>query len=62
MDRDGVAVICAATDSVFDRITVGARPSCAAVSPATGQLYVADYAGVLTGLPAVMPVLQAVTA
>jgi DNA-binding beta-propeller fold protein YncE len=60
MDRDGVAVICTSTGAVFDRIAVGERPSCMAVSPATGWLYVADYAGVLTGLPTVPPVLQAV--
>ena len=60
MDRDGVAVICTSTGAVFDRIAVGERPSCMAVSAATGWLYVADYAGVLTGLPTVPPVLQAV--
>ncbi len=58
VDRQGVAVICAVTGEVLDRITVGAQPSCVAVSPVTGTLYVADYAGVLTGLP----VLQAVIA
>jgi DNA-binding beta-propeller fold protein YncE len=59
MDREGAAVICTATGAVFDRIRVSARPSCMAVSPATGWLYVADYAGVLTGLPTAPPVLQA---
>jgi hypothetical protein len=37
--------------AVRDRIAVDERPSCMAVSPSTGWLYVADYAGVLTGLP-----------
>jgi DNA-binding beta-propeller fold protein YncE len=51
MDRDGVAVICTSTGAMLDRIAVGERRSCMAVSPATGWHYVADYAGVLTGLP-----------
>ncbi len=50
-----VAVICAVTGKVFARITVGAWLSSVAASSATGRLYVADYAGVLTGLPAVAP-------
>jgi DNA-binding beta-propeller fold protein YncE len=59
VDRDGISVICASDRRVFNRITIGARPSCAATSSATGQLYVADHAGHVTTLPAVTPVLQA---
>ena len=54
VEPDGVTVICAATDEVFDHITIGGWPSCVA-SLSTGRLYLADYAGVLTGLPAVTP-------
>jgi DNA-binding beta-propeller fold protein YncE len=54
VEPDGVTVICAATDEVFDHITIGGWPSCVA-SLSTGRLYLADYAGVLTGLPAVAP-------
>ena len=57
--RDGISVICASDRKVFKRITIGAQPSCAATSSATGQLYVADHAGNVTSLPAVIPVLQA---
>jgi DNA-binding beta-propeller fold protein YncE len=59
VDRDGISVICAPDRRVFNRIAIGARPSCAATSSATGQLYVADHAGHVTTLPAVTPVLQA---
>jgi DNA-binding beta-propeller fold protein YncE len=52
----GVAVICALTGAVLDRITVGEWPSCLAAGLATGRLYVADYAGVLIGVPAATPV------
>lgn len=54
LQPNGVAVICAATDEIFDHITVGGWPSCIA-SLSAGRLYLADYAGVLTGLPVVTP-------
>jgi DNA-binding beta-propeller fold protein YncE len=57
--RDGISVICVSDRRVFERIAIGARPSCVATSAATGQLYVADHAGNVTTLPAVTPVLQA---
>jgi DNA-binding beta-propeller fold protein YncE len=57
--RDGISVICASGRRVFERIAIGARPSCVATSSVTGQLYVADHAGNVTTLPAVTPVLQA---
>jgi DNA-binding beta-propeller fold protein YncE len=57
--RDGISVICASERKVFRRITIGARPSCAATSSATGQLYIADHAGNVTTLPTVTAVLQA---
>jgi DNA-binding beta-propeller fold protein YncE len=49
VEHDGVAVLCAVTGENIGHITVGARPSCVAVSAATCQLYVGDYAGLLTG-------------
>ena len=55
VEPDGVTVIRAATDEVVDHITMGGWPSCVAASLSTGRLYLADYAGVLTGLPAVTP-------
>jgi DNA-binding beta-propeller fold protein YncE len=60
VDRDGIAVICASDGRLFKRITVDARPSCIAMSSATGRLYVADHAGNVTTLSVVTPVLQAV--
>jgi DNA-binding beta-propeller fold protein YncE len=57
--RDGISVICASDRRVFERIAIGARPSCVATSSAPGRLYVADHAGNVTTLPAVIPVLQA---
>jgi DNA-binding beta-propeller fold protein YncE len=56
---DGIAVIYAMSDRVFERITLDARPSCVATSSATGRLYVADHAGGVTALRAATPVLQA---
>ncbi|HEY9305566.1 MAG TPA: YncE family protein [Mycobacterium sp.] len=50
----GLAMISATTDDVVNHIAVGGWPSCI-VSPAADRLYVANYAGVLTGLPAVDP-------
>jgi DNA-binding beta-propeller fold protein YncE len=41
VDRDGIAVICASTGMVFERITVDARPSCIALNSALSRLYVA---------------------
>ena len=60
MDRDGVAVLCAFSERVFESITVNARPSCVAVSSGVGRLYVADHVGDVTVLPVATPVLQAV--
>lgn len=60
VDRDGVAVLCALSERVFERITVDARPSCVAVSSGVGRLYVADHVGDVTALPVVTPVPQAV--
>jgi DNA-binding beta-propeller fold protein YncE len=57
--RDVISVICASDRRVFERIAIGAEPSCVTTSSATGQLYVADHAGNVTTLPAVTPVLQA---
>jgi DNA-binding beta-propeller fold protein YncE len=57
--RDGISVICASDRKVFNRIAIDARPSCAATSSAKAQLYVADHAGNVTTLPAIVPVLQA---
>ena len=60
VDRDGVAVLCALNERVFESITVDARPSCVAVSSGVGRLYVADHAGDVTVLPVATPVPQAV--
>jgi DNA-binding beta-propeller fold protein YncE len=38
VDRDGIAVICASTGMVFERITVDARPSCIALNSALSRL------------------------
>jgi hypothetical protein len=43
----------------FQPNPIDARPSCAATSSAKAQLYVADHAGNVTTLPAIVPVLQA---
>jgi DNA-binding beta-propeller fold protein YncE len=59
MDRAGVAVICACTGAVVERITTAAQPSCVALDSALSLLYVADHAGHVTSLPAVTAVLQA---
>jgi DNA-binding beta-propeller fold protein YncE len=56
---DGISVICASERRVFERIMIGARPSCVATSSSMGRLYVADHAGNVTTVPAVTPVLQA---
>jgi DNA-binding beta-propeller fold protein YncE len=53
VEPSGVTVINATTHQVVDHIAIGGWPSCAA-SCATG-LYVANYAGVLTGLPSATP-------
>ena len=50
VDSDHVAVLCTKTQEVVDVITVGAQPSCLAVSPNGDRLYVADYAGGVTAL------------
>ena len=60
VDRDGVSVLCALSERVFESITVDARPSCVAVSSGVGRLYVADHVGDVTVLPVATPVLQAV--
>ncbi len=60
VDRDGIAVICATDGRLIQRIKVDARPSCIAMSSATGRLHVADHAGNVTTLPVVTLVRQAV--
>jgi YVTN family beta-propeller protein len=45
VDYDHVAVLCTLSLEVVNTVTVGARPSCAAVNFDGGRLYVADYAG-----------------
>ena len=60
VDRDGVSVLCALSERVFESITIDARPSCVAVSSGVGRLYVADHVGDVTVLPVATPVLQAV--
>ena len=52
VEPGGVTVISATTHEVVDHIAAGGWQSCVA-SSAPGRLYVANYAGVLTGLPAV---------
>ena len=46
VDYDRVHVVCTETRAVIGSVSVGARPSCIAVSPE--RLYVADYAGCVT--------------
>jgi DNA-binding beta-propeller fold protein YncE len=46
VDYDRLHVVCTETRTVVGSVSVGARPSCVAVSP--GRLYVADYAGGVT--------------
>jgi DNA-binding beta-propeller fold protein YncE len=60
VDRDGIAVLCALTERVFDSITVDVRPSCVAMSSAASRLYVADHVGDVTVLPVATLVLEAV--
>ena len=48
VDVDRVAVMCMITNEIVDAIAVGTQPSCVAVSPRGGRLYVADYSGVVT--------------
>jgi YVTN family beta-propeller protein len=47
VDYDQVVVLCTLSLEVVNSITIGARPSCVAVSP-DGRLHVADYAGGVT--------------
>jgi DNA-binding beta-propeller fold protein YncE len=60
VDRDGVAVLRASSERVFEIITVDARPSCVAVSSGVDRLYIADHVGDVTVLPVAAQVLQAV--
>jgi DNA-binding beta-propeller fold protein YncE len=48
VDVDRVAVMCMITGEIVDAIAVGTQPSCVAVSPGFGRLYVADYSGAIT--------------
>ena len=48
--RDAVAVLCLITNEIVDTLTVGAQPSCVAISPDGARLYVADYSGRVTVL------------
>lgn len=48
VDVDRVAVMCMITNEIVDAIAVGTQPSCVAVSPGGGRLYVADYSGLVT--------------
>ena len=48
VDVDRVAVMCTITGEIVDAIAVGTQPSCVAVSPGFGRLYVADYSGAVT--------------
>ena len=45
VDYDHVAVLCTLTHQVVTKVTVGARPSCVAVTSDGGRLVVADYDG-----------------
>jgi len=45
VDYDHVAVVCTLTHQVVTKVTVDARPSCAAVTSDGGRLVVADYDG-----------------
>jgi DNA-binding beta-propeller fold protein YncE len=54
VEPGGITVISAAAHEVVDHIAVGGWPSCVAGS-APDRLYVANYAGALTALPAVTP-------
>jgi DNA-binding beta-propeller fold protein YncE len=45
VDYDRVSVICTLTHEIVNTITVDARPSCVALDPTSGRLYVADFAG-----------------
>jgi YVTN family beta-propeller protein len=46
VDYDQVHVVCTETRTVVGSVSVGARPSCVAVSPE--RLFIADYAGSVT--------------
>jgi YVTN family beta-propeller protein len=48
VDVDRVAVACTITNEIVDAIAVGTQPSCVAVSPHGGRVYVADYTGAVT--------------
>jgi DNA-binding beta-propeller fold protein YncE len=48
VDVDRVAVMCTITNEIIDAIAVGTQPSCVAVSPRGGRVYVADYTGAVT--------------
>jgi DNA-binding beta-propeller fold protein YncE len=48
VDVDRVAVMCTITNEIVDAIAVGTQPSCVAVSPRGGRVYVADYTGTVT--------------
>ncbi|MGO4446235.1 hypothetical protein AB4Z42_23070 [Mycobacterium sp. 2YAF39] len=59
VDYDNVTVLCTLTLKIVNRMTVDARPSCVAVDPDAGRLYVADYAGGVTefSIASSMPLL-----
>jgi hypothetical protein len=58
--RDGIAVLSALRERIFESSAVNARPSCVAMSSGVGRLYVGDHVGDVTVLPVATPALQAV--
>lgn len=50
VDYDNVTVLCTLTLKIVNKVKLDARPSCVAVDSDAGRLYVADYAGAVTGL------------
>lgn len=50
VDYDNVTVLCTMTLKIVNKVKFDARPSCVAVDSDAGRLYVADYAGGVTGL------------
>jgi len=50
VDYDNVTVLCTLTLKIVNKVKLDARPSCVAVDSDAGRLYVADYAGGVTGL------------
>ena len=47
-DYQHVAVMCTEINSIVDKLTVTAEPSCVAISPDGTRLYIADHAGAIT--------------